>query len=212
MKYFFSKIDYFLQLHNVDFVKDVLLTSLSLDKILTFIGLIYAIKSFRGAYRIGKVNFYFQLVESHRDIWSKIHELKLHRIRDTNIDANSVTDDEKRHIIFLVLHIRALFEGYKCRVYDFNFESQKDTGMFFNLPIPSKVWESIQAYYDKDFIEFMESARHKAKYNSEYEYNQSITRKLVFDKIVYSINAKFKNFGKLITNKYKNIIKLINRF
>lgn len=163
MSSFWDVIYCFFKDRGVDPFKDLLLPFLAPDKLLTLIGLIYAIRTFRNTYKLNRVNFIYQLTQSHRDIWSKIHQAKIERILDPNVDVNSITEEERRHIIFIVLNTKISFEAHKAKVYPITKEVQLDVGSFMNLPMPNKVWESIKYYYEIEYVKFVDKCKEDAK-------------------------------------------------
>jgi hypothetical protein len=153
----------YLHAHQISIIKDIIVPAFGIDKILALIALLYAIRSFKSSYKVGKVNFLIQLTASHRDIWSKIHQSNLIRIKDPKADINSITEDESRYVIFIIMNMRTLFEAHINKVYDFNKASQFDTGKFFNLPIPNHVWQNSKIFYDDAFVKFMDAIKINAK-------------------------------------------------
>lgn len=147
----------------VDPFKDILLPFLAPDKLLTLIGIIYAVRTFSNSYKLNRVNFIYQLTQSHRDIWSKIHQAKIERIIDPNADTATISEEEKRHVIFIVLNTKVSYEAHKVKVYPITKEVQLDVGAFMNLPIPNKVWESLKYYYERDFVNFVDKCKKDAQ-------------------------------------------------
>lgn len=165
----------FLKSHDVDLIKDILVPNISVDKIVAFAALIYAIRAFNSSYNLSRANFTYQLIQSHRDLWSKIHALNLTRITDPNADPSTITSDEERYIIFLILHIEASFEAHRTNVLRVNRYSLVDIGEIFLLPLPKLVWSRIEMVNDKEFVKFIKFC---AELAAGKKYESPIVRKI----------------------------------
>lgn len=155
-------IDY-LHSHNVSLVKDVLIPSVGIDKILTLVGLYYVIKTFKYSNKLAKVNFITQLTQNHRDIWARISADKLQeRITNVNGDPNTLTRAEKTHILNVILHIKTSYEAHIAHVKKLNAEEIHDIGSFLNYPLANRTWNEVKRWHEKRFVKFIEKAKYKA--------------------------------------------------
>lgn len=132
-----------------------------LESILTIATLTVAIFTFRFNNRVRQASSLMEITTAHRRIWREFAKNpKLHRVRDSkaDLDAKPMTVAERRfaqEVIFLSLttfhtmRLSALFElkGLK-----------RDLGRFLRFPIPNSVYESDKHLYDKQFVDYAESA------------------------------------------------------
>ncbi|MBE9602660.1 hypothetical protein [Pedobacter sp. MC2016-24] len=148
--------------YDVNFVKDVLIPTFGIDKIIAFIAIIYAIRSFRTNNNIAKINLLVQFSIAHRDIWARIIDSGNSRINDPSADPNQISTKEERYVVFLINHIKTLFESSKDGLYDFNKASRLDVGNFFSKPIPRKIWETKKRFHTGSFVTFIENVIQEA--------------------------------------------------
>lgn len=153
----------------VDPFRDLLLPFLAPDKILALIGIIYVARTFNSSYRLNKISFAYQLTQAHRDIWSKIYQAKVERILSPEVDANTLTEEEKRHIIYIILNTKLAYHAYKLKIYSMTKEVRLDIGEFMNLPLPNKTWNYLKPFHEKDFVSFIDNCKSgvNARYNAK---------------------------------------------
>ena len=101
----------------------------------------------------------------HRDIWSQLFSNpELSRILSLKLDLvkNPVTWAEEMFVTFLILHVRAVFEGSEQKLFTAAERTVQDVGLFFSRPIPEAVWENARFFQDKAFVRFLDDCRGKA--------------------------------------------------
>lgn len=153
----------YLQAHHVDFFKDIILPNLSIDKWVAVISLIILIRTFIKSNKIAILNFDTQLATSHRDIWSKIiSDVDLQEIANPDnatVSFNDIDAKQRRYVNFIIINTCLAYNAHKLKIRRYPFEAQTDTGSFFNKPIPNLIWENTKKYYEKDFVEFIDSSK-----------------------------------------------------
>ncbi|MDQ1086179.1 hypothetical protein [Siphonobacter sp. SORGH_AS_1065] len=156
----------YLHQHNISIIKDIVVPSIALDKIVAIVGLYYVIKTFRFSNNLSKLNFISQLTQNHREIWSRIVEKELNeRITDISADPKTLTKTEKRYILYVILHIKTSYQAHILKVKRLSQEEIKDMGNFLNYPLASQTWNEVKYWHEKKFVKFIEDAQCKAKLN-----------------------------------------------
>lgn|GEM_PF-819803 len=175
IKEYLNNIVDFLHSHDVKIVKDIIVPTFSLDKIIALIGLYYIIKTFVSSYKLSRVNFLYNLTQSHRDIWSKILSLGKTNILDPKANPESITPEEEWNLIFLILNLKVSYEAHCAKIKRLSKQEIIDIGEFYTLPLPNHVWEKIKRFHEKDFILFVENAKQSCS-----DKKSSLRGKLIF--------------------------------
>ncbi|MBW4889204.1 hypothetical protein KXQ82_05735 [Mucilaginibacter sp. HMF5004] len=184
----FSLNDWFNELctqHHIDPIKDILVPNITVDKIVALIAILFAIRTFISNNKIAKLNFECQLAASHRDIWSRIFQNEsLHNISDPLANPTEITKEQRRYIIFIIINTRLAYLAGKSKIQEFSKQAQKDTGAFFNLPLPNHVWQNVKEFYEEDFNQFIHKAKDRAAGVTSPKRNIATVTKLLFDKVI----------------------------
>jgi hypothetical protein len=134
-------------------------------EVLQTVGIIAGL--FSSAYTIRKeadvrrIQNLFTLTKNHREIWSQfVDRPELARVLTPAPDLNEkpVTEAERFFVLFLILHLASSFAATKHGMYFAETGLREDVANFFNLPIPSAVWEEMKIYQDSNFVRFVEEA------------------------------------------------------
>lgn len=124
-------------------------------------GLLFTSASYRTDIRSRRLSNLISLTGQHREIWDNIlQKPSLKRVLDpnANLKAKPVTAQENQFVGFLMLHLHCWFRAVEAgEVKDMEGLS-RDIQAFFELPIPIKVWDERRAFYDADFVRFVEKS------------------------------------------------------
>lgn len=119
----------------------------------------------RNNIRSRKVEYLFQINQSHREIWGKTYTSpELLRVKAKNIDLqkNPVTEAERRFVIEVIIHIHAVYEAISKGLFK-KGEMEKDIASYLLLPIPNLIWQEVKKYYDKQFVSYVDGLLLKSK-------------------------------------------------
>ena len=129
------------------------------------VGFLLTYRATRHDIRSGKVNHLFQIIGSHRDVWSKTYDnSELLRIKEPDVDVEKhpITEAERRIVKEGVLHIYAVYVATQNGQFD-EGEMGKDISDFLRLPIPSTIWNEVKRYYPKQFISYIDRLVNQGK-------------------------------------------------
>ena len=107
--------------------------------------------------RSRKVEHLLQINQSQREIWNKIYSNpELYRIKETDVDLDlqPITLSERRLIQETILHIYAVHQAIKNKQLK-GGKMEKEIGDYLRLPIPNKVWQEVEKYYDVQFVKYI---------------------------------------------------------
>jgi len=107
-----------------------------------------------------KVENLLSITASHREIWSEFYNHPgLERILSPSADivAKPVTLDEEMFVHLVFLHTGAAYQAIKEKLFEKPHGLEADLGMFLTLPIPAAVWQMMKAFYQPDFVQFVEA-------------------------------------------------------
>jgi len=122
-------------------------------------GLLFTAASYRTDTRSRRLSNLITLTEQHRHIWDNfIQTPALQRVLDpkANLKAKPVTLQEDQFVGFLMLHLHCWFRAVEAGEVKDAEGLSCDIQAFFNLPIPRRVWDERRAFYDSDFVRFVE--------------------------------------------------------
>lgn len=151
-----QEIASFLHSKGIDIWKDLIVPSLTPDKIIGLISLLFLIRGFYLSNRLNRLNLLSQLNSSHREIWTKIVEIGLHDKLNDPQKANNLSSEEYRYTLFLVLHVYSAYEAHKLKVRRLDKGEINDIREMLAMPVVKAVWENIKKYQSKQFVEFIE--------------------------------------------------------
>lgn len=123
-------------------------------------GLIISALELRNTFKVGKLNTYFQLTSSHREVWVEaLKNPELNRVLQTDVDLVKapITPEETRFVVLLTSHLSSTFIASKLGLFYVSKSSLSDIIEFFSLPIPSKVWSEIKRVQDPKFVKFVDN-------------------------------------------------------
>lgn len=101
-----------------------------------------------------------QIISSHRDLWkSWLDNPKLARILEKDVSFNNqpITAVEERFVVMVINNLAFAYFASVEGLVPISKEDELDTKMFFNLPIPKKVWENTKQFRTKRFVEYVEN-------------------------------------------------------
>lgn len=179
-----------------NFVNDFIIPSITLDKVITMVGVIIAVVTLRKNHKLAKINFSIDLTNSHRDVWVKaVEDDELSELKMSDPNFSTISDKQKRHVNFILLNSNLAWQGYKQGLYNYDKGARIDTGDFFNLPIPSNVWGDSKKYHEKGFVKFIEKCRKEAK-------KKTLP--------IIPLKTKLSVFVNKVANSKKGILKRLN--
>jgi hypothetical protein len=124
-------------------------------------GLGYTAASFRADTRSRRLANLVQLTQQHREIWEELlAKPQLVRIKDSKADlyTKPISPEEFRFVTFLIMHLHCWYRALLGREVSGLEGLTRDMKAFFSLPIPSRVWQECRAFYDADFVDYVERA------------------------------------------------------
>lgn len=126
----------------------------------TFIvaGFVLSYIAIRGDTKSRKVAHLLQIVQSHRDIWTKTYthpELLRIRKEDVDLEKHPISEAERRMSQEVIMHIFAVYEAIQNKQLD-KGEMEKDIVDYISRPIPNAVWQDVKRYYKKKFVKFID--------------------------------------------------------
>ena len=125
-------------------------------------GFLFTSASFRADTRSRRLANLITLTQQHRDIWEKaLQKPHLHRVIDPKAELGTtpITPEESQFVVLLILHLYCWFRVLQYRDVRGVEGLSRDIKSFFSLPIPLRIWEEKQSYYDQDFVAFVDKAR-----------------------------------------------------
>ena len=99
------------------------------------------------------------LAKHHSDLWRQLSEHpELVRVlaKQAPLNKKPVTDDERRFVTALILHLDVAHRAMRSRAYVKVEGLRADIRGFFSLPIPQEVWRSVKEFQNREFVEFVE--------------------------------------------------------
>ncbi|OOQ57375.1 hypothetical protein [Mucilaginibacter pedocola] len=194
---FIDELNHFLSVHHIDFFKDIILPGITLDKVIALTALIYAIRSYIANSKLARINFSYQINNAHRDIWSKTYnDTGLKEVTNPNADITNITKEQRRFVVFILLNNEISYDAFIKGIHDYTLASQKDTGDFFNLPIPDAVWSVAKEYYEPEFVTFIDGTKSLAKL-------KNFKPKSLRQKIFYRLRSKVRKILLKLGNRLK---------
>lgn len=130
--------------------------------ILSFTAILVAIITLNKNFKVARANLQFLINQSHRDIWQKIEDLQLTRIKDPNVDPSTITGIENTNINFVLLNVKQAHAMYKANILQNDMDKRcfmMDVGEFFSLPLPAKVWEENKGFHTAEFHNFIVNSK-----------------------------------------------------
>ena len=105
---------------------------------------------------------YLTLAQHHRDLWGDLHRRpELARVAVATVDLVSqpMTTAEQEFLLLVITHFHTGWllarEGSLLKL----DVLAQDAGAFFQLPLPSVVWDQTRATRDPEFLRFIESSK-----------------------------------------------------
>ena len=127
-------------------------------------GLLFTAATLRTDHRSRRVANLLTVTAHHREIWTRlIDRPALARILapDPDLEAQPITDEEELLVLLLILHLRSAYEAMTAGMFPMLEGLRQDIRVFFSLPIPRAVWESVKRYQDEAFVVFIEACTGK---------------------------------------------------
>jgi len=122
-------------------------------------GLVFTGISVRQAANARRAGDHLNLLELHRDLWSKIQERpELARVLEPEVDlvAAPITKAEEEFLNLVIVHFNTGWQLARVGTFVTTGELAKDVRSFFSLPVPSRVWHQTKNARDPSFCEFIE--------------------------------------------------------
>ena len=125
-------------------------------------GLLFTAVNFRTDAQARRVSNLIAITQHQREIWTHLYtrpELARVLAKAVNLKSAPVTDAEELFVNFLILHLNTAYHAMRVGMFVKPEGLQRDIQMFFSLPIPKAVWETIKQFQDEDFVRFVETNR-----------------------------------------------------
>jgi hypothetical protein len=107
-----------------------------------------------------KIDNLIALNQEHMAIWKELYgRPELSRITEKRValDTKPLSHEERLFVTFLILHLSVVYRAMRAKMF-VNIEGlTEDVKVFFSLPIPKIIWNTIKSSQDKDFVSFVES-------------------------------------------------------
>ena len=100
-----------------------------------------------------------RFTERHDELWSRQRsDPKLARVTEKHLDLakKPVSPDEEQFVFEVLNHFRSTVFASERGVYIQPSALPDDIRLFFGQPIPLAVWQKSKAFYDSDFVAFVE--------------------------------------------------------
>ena len=123
-------------------------------------GLVFTGVSVRAEAKSRRVTNLLIITQNHREIWSELYARpELSRVLDEHVDLErqSITQDEKLFVRFLVLHLSGAHRAIQQDMFMSPEGLACDVRTFFALPIPRELWKKLRPTQDVDFVRFVEA-------------------------------------------------------
>lgn len=134
---------------------------LSLSMIITFLAL-------KKSIRQSKVEIYMSITNSHRDLWTNVYKPSyMKRVFERNVDFEKkpITEKERIFTNMLFLHMAASVKAIQSKVM-FNISGVKtDLLDILSYPIPKRVFEENESFYDASFVKFVRKVLKEEMHN-----------------------------------------------
>ena len=138
--------------------KEIIAIITNLVTIVGIVGsLIFTAVSIRSNTKTTKISNQFLITQFHRDIWSLTFDKpELKRILKDDPNTKKISKEEKLFVRFLIFHLKLSYDAIRAKAIIQPEKLDDDIKNFFSKPIPSKVWEDIKDYQNKDFVKYVE--------------------------------------------------------
>jgi hypothetical protein len=124
------------------------------------IGFAFTIHALHTESEARKIDNLIALNQEHMAIWKELYgRPELSRITEKRValDTKPLSHEERLFVTFLILHLSVVYRAMRAKMF-VNIEGlTEDVKVFFSLPIPKIIWNTIKSSQDKDFVSFVES-------------------------------------------------------
>lgn len=120
--------------------------------------------AFRREQRSRAITERLQLLEQHRELWSKVHEHKeLKRIKEPNLDlvGEPVTALEREFLNMIFIHFETGWRLAELGSVNSLDTIRTDVKTFFRLPLPAAVWAETKDLRNDEFRRFVDDCLSK---------------------------------------------------
>ncbi len=134
----------------------------SLQNTVTVVGLFFAGFALLVDAKTRRIGNLLEFTKQHRELWTWIHSRpELRRIFDHQADlvSHPVTEDERRSVNFIILHLAANYRAAKEGTFKLPAKIGLDIQSFFGRPVPRAVWETMKQFHPEDYVRFIEKHR-----------------------------------------------------